>query len=98
MVENVTRFKRFTTKTFTFSFFKKTPEEQFRANTESYRSASVLEQKDDDGVFFMWTCVCRGKQTEMLSRSSQFNAISENTFFLVQVKNKCCYMFGHISG
>lgn len=51
MVENVTRFKRFTTKTFTFSFFKKTPEEQFRANTESYRSASVLEQKDDDGVF-----------------------------------------------
>lgn len=59
MVENVTRFKRFTTKTFTFSFFKKTPEEQFRANTESYRSASVLEQKDDDGVFLCGP-VCAG--------------------------------------
>lgn len=60
MVENVTRFKRFTTKTFTFSFFKKTPEEQFRANTESYRSASVLEQKDDDGVFLCGP-VCAGE-------------------------------------
>lgn len=59
MVENVTRFKRFTTKTFTFSLFKKTPEEQFRANTESYRSTSVLEQKNDDGVF-LCGLVCAG--------------------------------------
>lgn len=64
----MTRFKRFTTKTFTFSFFKKTPEEQFRANTESYRSASVLEQKDDDGVFLCGP-VCAGGRRRKCSHA-----------------------------